>query len=96
MMELYWTPEAIQDRSDIYDYIEVDNPTAALALDELFSEKASRLVDHPRSGRAGRVPGTLELVAHRHYMLVYEVVGDLVQVLNVVHTARQWPSGAER
>jgi hypothetical protein len=30
MMELYWTPEAIQDRNDIYDYIEADNPTAWL------------------------------------------------------------------
>ena len=42
MMELFWTPEAIQDRSEIYDYIEADNPTAALALDELFAEKAGR------------------------------------------------------
>nr|WP_297503977.1 type II toxin-antitoxin system RelE/ParE family toxin [Ferrovum sp.] len=44
MMELFWTPEAIQDRDEIYDHIEADNQTAALALDELFSEKASRLV----------------------------------------------------
>lgn len=44
MMELFWTPEAIQDRDEIYDHIEADNQAAALALDELFSEKASRLV----------------------------------------------------
>lgn len=31
MMELLWTPEAIQDREDIYDYIEADNPAAALS-----------------------------------------------------------------
>jgi len=36
MMGLFWTPEAIQDREDIYDYIESDKPAAALALDELF------------------------------------------------------------
>ena len=46
MMKLFWTPEAIQARDDVYDYIEADNPAAALALDELFSEKAARLVDH--------------------------------------------------
>lgn len=40
-MELCWTPEAIQDRDDIYDYIEADNPVAALDLDELFEEKAA-------------------------------------------------------
>jgi len=24
-MELHWTPEAVQDREAIYDYIEADN-----------------------------------------------------------------------
>lgn len=33
MMQLFWTPEAIQDRDEIYDYIEATNPVAALALD---------------------------------------------------------------
>jgi len=47
MMGLFWTPEAIQDREDIYDYVESDDPAAALALDELFQEKAARLLDHP-------------------------------------------------
>jgi plasmid stabilization system protein ParE len=39
-MDLFWTPEAIADREGIYDYLEADKPTAALALDEIFSEKA--------------------------------------------------------
>jgi len=90
-MELFWTPEAIQDRDDIYDYIEADNPAAALAIDELLSEKAALLVDHPSLGRLGRAPGTRELVAHRNYVLVYDVDRDVIRVLNVVHAARQWP-----
>lgn len=91
MMKLFWTPEAIQDREGIYDYIEADNPAAALALDELFAEKADRLVDHPGLGRSGRIAGTRELVAHRNYILVYDLAGDLVRVLRVLHAARQWP-----
>jgi addiction module RelE/StbE family toxin len=91
MMELFWTPEATQDRDEIYDYIEADSPFAALAIDELFAEKASRLVDHPGLGRPGRVTGTSELVAHQNYILVYDVVGDLVRVLRVLHATRQWP-----
>jgi addiction module RelE/StbE family toxin len=91
MMELFWTPEATQDREDIYDYIEADNPAAALALDELFAEKAGRLVDHPGLGKPGRVAGTRELVAHRNYILIYDTAGDLVRVLRVLHAARQWP-----
>ena len=91
MMELFWTPEAIHDREVIYDYIEADNPVAALALDELFEEKAGRLVDRPGMGRIGRVMGTRELVAHKNYILVYDVTTNLLRVLRVLHTARQWP-----
>jgi toxin ParE1/3/4 len=90
-MELFWTPEAIQDRDEIYDYIEADNPVAALALDELFEEKAGRLVDQPGIGRLGREAGTRELVAHKNYILVYDVTADSVRVLRVLHAARHWP-----
>lgn len=90
-MDLSWTLEAIRDREAIYDYIEVDNPTAALALDELIEEKAGRLVDHPDLGRPGRVSDTRELVAHQNYVLVYDVMGDMVRILRVLHVARQWP-----
>ena len=90
-MELRWVPEAIADRDAIYDYIEADDPAAALALDELFQEKAGRLVDHPRLGRTGKEAETRELVAHENYLLVYDVTGDIVRVLRVVHAARQWP-----
>lgn len=90
-MPLFWTPESIQDREDIYDFIEADNPAAALHLDEIFSEKALHLVDHPALCRLGRVVGTRELVVHPNYILVYDVRGDRVRVLRVLHAARRWP-----
>ena len=95
MMELFWTLEAIQDRDGIYDYIEADNPAAALALDELFAEKADRLVDHPGLGRPSRIAGTRELVAHQNYILVYDLAGELVRVLRDLQAARQWPPARE-
>lgn len=64
---------------------------AALALDELFSEKAALLLHHPGLGRTGRVPGTRELVAHRNYILIYDTASDTVRILRVLHAARQWP-----
>ena len=90
-MKLYWAAEAIADRVDIYDYIEADNPEAAVVLDELFSKAAERLQTHPMLGRAGRVDGTRKLVAHENYILVYDIGGDKVRVLRVLHSARQWP-----
>lgn len=90
-MRLFWTPEALDDRSAIYDYIEADNPRAALALDELFSEKVRHLIDHPGLGRIGRITGTRELVVHKNYILIYDTRVEQVRVLRVLHAARQWP-----
>jgi len=48
-------------------------------------------MDHPGIGRQGIVPGTLELIPHEHYRLVYEMDGDTAWILALVHTSRQWP-----
>ena len=90
-MKVVWTPEAEQDRDDIWGHIAADNPRAAARRDELFGIAASRLVDHPKLGGPGKVSGTRELIPHESYRLVYEIEGDTVWVLTLVHTARQWP-----
>lgn len=76
MMELLWTPEAIRNREDIYDYIEEDNPLAALSLDDLISERTAMLQDDSGMGRAGTVLGTFELVIHSSYMVVYDIAAN--------------------
>jgi len=32
-----------------------------------------------------------ELIPHESYRLVYEIDGDVVWILTLVHTARRWP-----
>ncbi len=91
IVKLVWTRPASIDRKEIRKYIARDDPAAAMALDELFSARADRLADHPGLGRPGCVAGTRELVAHRNYILIYDVAGDLVRVLRILHAARQWP-----
>lgn len=90
-MKVRWTPEAEQDRSDVWDCIAGDNPLAAVRMDELFSDAAAKLADFPHIGRTGKIPGTRELIPHESYRLVYEVEGETLWILAVVHTARQWP-----
>lgn len=92
MRALYWTPAALQDREAIYDYIEADNPWAALELDELLSRMANLLVEQPGLGRTGRVSKTREWVVHPHYVLVYDRAGSDIRILRVLHTSRQWPA----
>lgn len=95
-MKLSWSPLAFADRDSIFSYIAADNPAAAIGLDELIEKKAALLIDHPLAGRVGRVEGTRELVAHRHYVLVYDVADDRVRILRVLHTSLQYPPRKKR
>ena len=90
-MKLLWTPEGKADRRAIYAYIEPDDRRAALELDEQFERRATQLVAHPMIGRLGRVRDTRELVVSPNYLLVYDIRGNTIRILRVLHTARQWP-----
>ena len=90
-MIVRWTPEALDDRREIWDFIAAENPLAAVELDLRFEASTDSLSDHPEIGRLGLIPGTRELIPHAHYRIVYEIQQNTIWVLAVVHTARLWP-----
>jgi len=90
-MNLFWTRPARADRREIYEFIAVDSLRAARKMDLIFAEKAEFLTRFPELGRPGRVPDTRELLAHRHYFLIYRIREDAVQILRLLHTSKQWP-----
>jgi toxin ParE1/3/4 len=57
-----WSLAALADRRAIYDYIDADNPRAALELDTRISQAAQRLAHFPNLGRPGRQEGSREFV----------------------------------
>ncbi len=92
-MLLTWTEAAIRDRFTIYEYIELDNPVAALEMDELILYSVNRLQLNPYLGKEGRVLGTRELVLHQNYLLIYEFHesdGEII-IMAILHARRQWP-----
>ena len=91
MMEVIWSAVAEADLESIVDYIARDNLMAALVLDDLLRNTAQDLAFFPKKGKPGRHPGTRELVAHEHYLLVYTVTGETVHIVTVVHTSRKFP-----
>ena len=86
---------AVADLLSIVDYISDDNPDAAQALKEEIESKVSRLPDHSRLYRGGRVDGTREMVVRRNYIVVYTEESSAVTILRVLHAARQWPPRTE-
>ena len=75
------------------DYISNDNPDAAQRLKNEIEKKTSKLPEHPKLYRPGRVAGTREMVVRPNYIVVYTESVRAVTILRVLHAARQWPPG---
>lgn len=90
-VELLWTCKALENLDQIAAYFGQDTPTRANSFVGQIKEKTELLLTFPALGRAGRVPGTRELVVHENYVVPYRVKGDSVQIIRVQHVARLWP-----
>jgi addiction module RelE/StbE family toxin len=82
---------ALADRDAIMVFIAQDNPSAAIDLDLEFEAKAENARLRPKLYKAGRVKGTREIVVRPNYVMVYRVIGNVVDILRVLHAAQQWP-----
>lgn len=92
-MGLEWTQLASTDRERLFDDIEAGHPYAAAMLDDRLFKQTQQLKQFPESGRRGRVAGTRELVVQRTpYVVAYQITGDTVRILRVLHEAQQWPT----
>lgn len=93
MMRLVWRESALDELDQILIYIGQRNFEAALRLEELMHSHAERLTQHPYMYRSGRIPGTREAVVHPNYIMVYRVGADAIEIVNVMHSRRQYPPG---
>jgi toxin ParE1/3/4 len=90
-VRLDWSASAKQDRKNILAYIWSDNAQAAQRMNARFRAVARLLAHSPYSGKPGALPGTREFIVHPNYRMVYQIEGETVSVMALVHTARQWP-----
>ena len=91
-MTVLWTPRAQSDLEGIGDHIERHNPAAADRVVNHIIDSAERLAEHPQMGRAGRAPGTRELIVTKYpYIIPYRLMGDDVEIIAVMHASRKWP-----
>jgi toxin ParE1/3/4 len=91
-MRVRWTAPALRDLEAIGDFIARDNPVAASKVVARVFHRVEMLGEHPHNRRAGRVPGTRDLVVtDTPFVVPYRVHEKDVEVLAVFHGARQWP-----
>ncbi|MGI6245287.1 MAG: type II toxin-antitoxin system RelE/ParE family toxin [Pseudochelatococcus sp.] len=96
MRPIIWSKEARSDYFSILRYIASDNPAAADKVVDAIEAAGNALGDFP-TGRPGRVTGMYEKsVTRLPYVIAYELhaVADqeIVFILRVIHTSRNWPT----
>jgi len=87
-MLIKWTKSALASLDEIAGYIAKDNHTRATSFVLALQGAVTKLQAYPSMGRVGRVTGTRELVIHKHYIAIYRVRGDVLEILRLHHVAR--------
>ena len=95
-MRIVWLIRARIARENSIEFIAQENLTAALNQLNEIERQVDLLLDHPKLGRAGRVKGTRELVVSRtSFIALYRIVGDEIQLMNILHGAQKWPNSGK-
>ena len=95
-MRVRWTKDAADDLERICDFIAESRPESARKVAKTIIDGVGILELFPNRSRAGRVEATREFVfASLPFVAIYEVHGDSVQVLRVLHGAQRWPQPLE-
>ena len=83
------TPLAREDLGGIWDYAAESDAGRADRLLDLIYEKCRRLAEYPEMGRARHeLLVNLRSFAVRNYVIYYQPTADGIEVLRVLHGAR--------
>lgn len=91
MLPIEWRASARDDLANFVRDIAEHNPPAARRMAQLIEASVLPASEHPYLFRAGRRPGTREIVAHPNYIVVYRITSSVIEVVAVVHSRQQYP-----
>jgi len=89
-MTVHWTDTAQDHLDAIYTYIAQDSPEYALRMVDRLTRRSRQIAEAPLSGR--RVPeydlDQIREVIERPYRIIYHITPDRIDVIAVLHGAR--------
>jgi toxin ParE1/3/4 len=96
MTRIIRRPRAEQDLGEIYDWIADDSTANADAYIERLVATMRLLADMPRMGscRLSRFPSVRSFSVGSH-LIFYQPVEDGIEVVRVIHGARDWENDEE-
>lgn len=96
MLPVFWRASARASLASIIRFIANDSPAAARRMRDLIEAAVLPAAEHPYLYRSGRVPGTREVIAHPNYVVVYRVMAERIEVVNVLHVRQEYPPRESR
>jgi len=91
-MQIAWTQQADEDIDQIFVYLLQFNPKTASRTISDIQSSVLNLQRFPEIGKNGRVTGTREMtIPNIPYTVIYRVFEATVEIISVIHQARQWP-----
>jgi len=96
MSSYQFTPQAVEDLFEIWSYIAGDDLEAASRVDEAIHAGCAFLTDTPLAGRIREDLTSLPLrfwlvQPYRNYWIVYRPETKPLQVIRIIHAARNIP-----
>ena len=96
-MKVHWTDTAQDHLDAIYAYIAQNSPDYAMRMVDHLTRRSQQIADAPFSGR--RVPEydleQIREVIERPYRIIYHIKADQIDVIAVLHGARNVLSAGE-
>lgn len=97
MSKYQFTPQAVADLFDIWSFIAADNAAAADRVEEAVFRACDVLADTPLIGRVRKgltsLPVRFWIVQpYSNYLIVYDPERNPLQIIRILHTARDLPS----
>jgi len=91
-LPIIWRASARSDLAAIIRYVANVNPLAARRLRQVLMESVMPVSEHPYLYRQSQtIPAVREIVAHPNYIVYYRVTATCIEVVNVIHTRREFP-----
>jgi len=89
-----YLPSAEQDVSEIFEYILIDNPSAAASFISQLDEKVSILSVFPESGHPPNDPRLINLnyriLVFGNYLVFYVFKNNEVEIRRILHGKRKY------
>jgi toxin ParE1/3/4 len=89
---VHWTEAADEDLDAALEHAGGKPAVQAQRLAQAILEADRTLAAFPALGRPGHLWGTREhLLGDLPFFIVYRYTGEVLEILRLMHTSRQWP-----